>query len=157
MHCPRRSRPSTMPWPSRSDKYTCSCTPAGQPGTIMPNTKRNVGKGTKSELASVPETMKVSSSSSILMDHPHDQQVSWLLSSVAGLDFSVLCMLSFFLWIVAFFCVVCVLVVQPLITTHSSIPWTIYVHWHCWTWLDFYCFFFLFQLLVWKNAGHVMD
>ena len=65
-----------MPWPSRSDKYTCSCTPAGQPGTIMPNTKRNVGKGTKSELASVPETMKVSSSSSILMDHPHDQQVS---------------------------------------------------------------------------------
>ena len=55
MPCPRSNRPSTMPWPKRRDKYICNYIQAGQPGTTMPNTKRNVEKGTK-----LGQTTKVS-------------------------------------------------------------------------------------------------
>ena len=109
MHCPRRNRPSTMPWPSRNDKYTCSCIPAGQLGTIMPSTKRNVGKGRKSELAMLEQqTMKVSRR----------------LSSVAVLYvFFSYCEQQIFF---VSNCL-CVLVVQHQLQS-SSIPWTIHVH-----------------------------
>ena len=55
MLCPRSNRPSIMLWQKRRDKYICNYIQAGQPGTTMPNTKRNVEKETKLE-----QTTKVS-------------------------------------------------------------------------------------------------
>ena len=47
MPCPKRSRPSTMRWLRGNVMCICNCIQAGRPGTTMPNTKRNVEKGTK--------------------------------------------------------------------------------------------------------------
>ncbi|XP_044083545.1 transcription factor 7 isoform X7 [Neovison vison] len=47
MHCLGKSKPSIMSWPERRGSCTCSCTQAGQRGTIMGRRKGGLGKSTR--------------------------------------------------------------------------------------------------------------